>query len=108
MPRSLTKYNFKWENDYKFLKPGPSIHEAYCTECKQSFGISNGGVSDIKKHIRCKRHRSIDKIPSHDFDVYKRLSRANVRVVENKAKGEQTENKKRIVRKIDFSEPKTR
>ena len=88
MPKSRTKYNFSWENDFKFLKPGPSIHEAYCIECKNSFSICYGGCSDIKRHIKSKKHRKYDKIPSDDFDIYKSLSRSKVHVVESNIKGE--------------------
>ena len=57
MPKALTKYNVSWESEFSFLKPGPTEHEAHCLDCNHNFPISNGGKSDIKKHIQLKMHK---------------------------------------------------
>ena len=57
MPKGLTKYNVSWESEFSFLKPGPTEHEAHCLDCNHNFPISNGGKSDIKKHIKRKMHK---------------------------------------------------
>ena len=42
---------------YSFLKSDPTDHEAHCLDCNHNFPISNGGKSDIKKHIQLKMHK---------------------------------------------------
>ena len=66
MPKSEMKYKSSWECDFKFLKPGPSEHEAHCTDCNYTFSIKYGGRCDIKRHIQMKRHvKSVENSSDH-------------------------------------------
>ena len=46
----MTKYNRSWENEFSFIKPGPTEHEAYCLDCNHNFPISNGGKMTLKTY----------------------------------------------------------
>ena len=46
-----------WESEFPFLKPSPTEYEAHCLDCNHNFPISNGGKSDIKRHIQRKIYK---------------------------------------------------
>ena len=48
MQKKMTKYNGSWENEFSFIKPGPTEHEAHCLDCDHNFPISNGGKMTLK------------------------------------------------------------
>ena len=61
MPDNDVTYNVDWEEEYKFLRPGPSVYRARCEDCKSVFSIKNGGCSDIKQHCRTKKHQKLSQ-----------------------------------------------
>ena len=56
--KRMCTYRREWESTYNFLKNvDGNVHKAFCEICTKSFGISHGGLNDVKRHIAISEHR---------------------------------------------------
>lgn len=57
-PRRKCIFNENLQNEYSFIKPtSVAPHIVFCEICKCEFDISNSGRSNIKNHIKKKKHQ---------------------------------------------------
>lgn len=50
-------FNNELQKEYPFLKKRENIpHVAFCSQCSSEINIAHGGVSDIKLHLKTKKH----------------------------------------------------
>ena len=56
MPKNPTKYNVKWEKDYKCITKGTDMYKALCKDCNITFSIKSGGKADINRHFKTEKH----------------------------------------------------
>lgn len=55
-------YRKEWQEKYDFIKKDhSSCYKSYCKLCRKSFGISYGGLNDVKRHYAGLEHRSCER-----------------------------------------------
>ena len=63
MPKSSTTYNDAWEKEFDFLTPGKNLFYAHCTMCNAEIKIQSGGIADVKRHVKSKKHSQHESKP---------------------------------------------
>lgn len=56
--RRGNKFNDDWMKDFSWLKPSRDEFKAKCIACGSDFSILNGGITDVKKHMKTSKHQS--------------------------------------------------
>jgi hypothetical protein len=68
MPKQKTVFDEDWRSDPRFSawlrKSSVSSSDAYCTACKASFSVANGGVYQVIQHHQGKKHINLVKADS--------------------------------------------
>lgn len=64
MPKRSTKFDADWLIDSRFcswIKQSTSSDSAYCSLCKNSFSVANGGEYQVLQHQRGQKHCSLQQ-----------------------------------------------
>jgi hypothetical protein len=63
MPKRKTSFDDDWLSDSRFsswiVKCKTSDGDAYCSLCKKTFSVSNGGISQVQQHQEGTKHASL-------------------------------------------------
>lgn len=66
MPKRRTGFDNDWLQDVRFsswiAKSAISPIEAFCSICKKSFSVSNGGAYQVIQHMEGARHSNLAKV----------------------------------------------
>lgn len=59
MPKYKTSYQSEWATLFPDLKKCEDPYSLRCVICKSSISFSNGGVSDLRKHMNGATHQQM-------------------------------------------------
>ena len=69
--RAYQKYKKEYAQQFPVSTSSLGDYHAFCTVCSVDFGIGHGGINDIQKHIKTKKHLDHSKVRANTLPISK-------------------------------------